>query len=382
MERIFAMPDLGEGLEEGEIVAWLVAEGDAVELNQPLVEIETAKAVVEVPSPYAGVVSTLHAAVGESVVVGGALVTFSVAAGVGGGRGSAGQSPPNPRSTTAAPFPPSGGSSPGASVGATPAVRKLSRDLGVDISSVVGTGPAGRVTREDVEAAAGGDAGSVAYSDEPISSVRRAVAENLTRAVREVPLVTTFRTVDCSALTAFHEGSPLPVVARALVEVVSRHPSLNASFLADRGAIRRHSVVNLGVAAQTERGLVVVVVKDAASHGIASLAEEISRLAAAARDGSLKPEEASGATISISNTGSYGSEFGTPLLVPPQGAILGLGRIGQRALVVEGRVEARPACTISLGFDHRLLDGYTVGLAVTDLVELLEDPSRLADLPA
>ncbi len=387
MERVFVLPDLGEGLEEGEIVAWLVAEGDSVELNQPLVEIETAKAVVEVPSPYAGVVVTLHASAGSSVPVGSSLVTFSVSGGVGGGGGSAGQSPPNPRSTTAAPLRPSDGALDVSPIAATPPVRKAARDLAVDLASVVGSGPGGRITLEDVQRAAG--AGSTPASgnadDEPISATRRTIAENLGRAISEVPQVSTFRTVDCSALEDFRRAagvSPLPVVARALIDVCSRHPLLNASYLAREGVIRRHRTVDLGVAMQTERGLVVAVVKDAASFGIATLGARIGELAAAARDGSLSAADMTGATITVSNTGSYGSEFGTPLVIPPQSAILGLGRIEPRALVRDGAVVARPACTISLGFDHRLLDGHTAGLAMTDLVNLIEDPARLADLPA
>jgi pyruvate dehydrogenase E2 component (dihydrolipoamide acetyltransferase) len=387
MDRVFAMPDLGEGLEEGEIVAWLVAEGDTVELNQPLVEIETAKATVEVPSPYAGVVVSLHADVGGAVAVGGPLVTFAVSGGGGGGGGSAGQSPPNPRSTTAAPVHPPGGRTHGASVTATPAVRKVARDLGVDLSSVTGSGPGGRISREDVEAAGAGGALSPSgdHSDERISATRRAIAANLSKALAEVPQVDTFRTVECSGIEAVRGEigvSPLAVVARALVDVCSRHPLLNASYLAAEGVIRSHHQVHLGVATHTERGLVVVVVRDAGSLGIVALGNEIRRLAGAARENTLAPADVTGATLSISNTGSYGSEWGTPLVIPPQGAILGLGRIAPRALVVDADVRVLPACTISLGFDHRLLDGYTAGQALTNLVDLLEDPARLRDLPA
>jgi pyruvate/2-oxoglutarate dehydrogenase complex dihydrolipoamide acyltransferase (E2) component len=157
---------------------------------------------------------------------------------------------------------------------------------------------------------------------------------------------------------------------------------MNASYLAAEGVIRTHHLVRLGVATHTERGLVVDVVRDAGSFGIAGLGDEIGRLAAAARENTLAPADVTGATISISNTGSYGSEWGTPLVIPPQGVILGLGRIEPRALVVNGEVTALPACTISLGFDHRLLDGHTAGEALTDLVNLLEDPARLRDLPA
>lgn len=366
-DRVFHLPDLGEGLEEAEISAWLVGEGDEVALNQPLVEVETAKAVVEIPSPVAGRILSLHAAQGSTVRVGAPLVTIR---GDGGEvAGAAGEAPAPPVATT-------------------PAVRALARSLGVELSAVTGSGTAGRITREDVEAAAaaaamapvdGGDVEVVA-----VSAVRRAIAENLSRVVREVPQVTTWRTVDCSALEALRGElgvSPLPIVVRALAEVCRAHPWLNGSYLSERGEIHLHRLAHVGVATDTERGLLVPVVRDAGSLGIAAIAAEIARLAAAARTGSLAPADMAGGTITVSNTGSYGSEAGTPILNPPQGAILALGVIEPRALVVEGRVEARPACTMSLTFDHRLLDGATAGRAFGALVAILEDPARLAALP-
>ncbi len=354
-ERVFALPDLGEGLEEAVVSSWLVAEGDEVVLNQPLAEVETAKAVVEVPSPFAGRVLRLHAAPGETVRVGDPLVTVEVEG-----------------ADEAAP--------------ATPAVRALAKRLGVDLAAVRGTGPGGRVTREDVEAASRPREATRDDAVEaiPISTIRRAIAENLTRVVREVPQVTTWRTVDCSALEAFRAElglSPLPIVVRALAETCREHPWLNGAYLPDRGEIHLHRLVHVGVATDTERGLLVPVVRDVGSLGIGAVAAEIARLAAAAREGTLTPTDAAGGTITVSNTGSYGSEAGTPILNPPQGAILALGAIGPRALVVGDRVEARPACTLSLTFDHRLLDGATAGRAFGALVALLEDPERLRALP-
>jgi pyruvate dehydrogenase E2 component (dihydrolipoamide acetyltransferase) len=366
-ERVFALPDLGEGLQEAEISAWLVAEGNEVELNQPLAEVETAKAVVEIPSPFAGRVMRLHADAGSTVSVGSPLVTIDVAEGEIAGSGSR--------------------SSP---IAASPAVRTLAKRLGVDLGAVPGTGPGGRVTREDVEAAATGGPGVAALDETAdveivaISMVRRAIAENLTAVVRDVPQVTTWRTLDCTALEAVRRElgvSPLPVVVRALAEVCSAHPWLNGSYRGDLGQIHLHRAVHVSIATDTERGLLVPVVRDAGTQTIGQIAAEIDRLAAAARDGSLTPAEMVGGTITVTNTGSYGSEAGTPILNPPQGAILALGVIEPRALVVDGRVEARPACTMSLTFDHRLLDGATAGRAFGDLVGLLGDPERLAALP-
>jgi 2-oxoisovalerate dehydrogenase E2 component (dihydrolipoyl transacylase) len=358
-ERVFAMPDLGEGLEEGEVVEWLVAEGDDVVLDQPLVEVETAKATVEIPSPTAARVATLHGAVGETIAVGAPLVTFSV-------RGD--------EVAAAAP-------GPSATGGATPAVRKLAKDLGVDLGAVVGSGPGGRVTADDVRAAAGGRPADEGFELMAVSPVRRTIAQRLAD-VAAIPQVTTFRTLDCSALDAYRremEVSPLPVFVAALARTCAGHPLINASWADD--AIRVFEHVHVGIAADTDRGLVVPVLRDAQAMGVTAIAAEIRRLAESARGGHLHPDEVTGATIGVSNTGSYGSEAGTPLLNPGNAVTVALGVIRPRALVVDGAVVARPACTISLTFDHRVLDGAGVGRALTELVTILEDATRLRDLP-
>jgi 2-oxoisovalerate dehydrogenase E2 component (dihydrolipoyl transacylase) len=356
-ERVFLLPDLGEGLEDAVVTEWLVNEGDLVELNQPFAEIETAKATVEVPSPFVGRVTKLHAVAGETVAVGAPLATFEVGAA-------------DVLETA------------GDRVAATPAVRRLAKDLGLDLATVPGTGPEGRVTREDLERTARPTVGTADDADVvAISAVRRAIARNL-EAAATIPQVTTFRTVDARALETVRvelEVSPLPVFVRALVEIVPGHPHLNASWHED--GIRVHRAVHVGIAVDTERGLVVPVVHDANAHGIGAIAAEIGRLAESARDGSISPSETHGATISVSNTGSYGSEFGTPLLNPPGAVTIALGVIAPRPLVVDGTVEIHPACTLSCTFDHRVLDGAEVGRALTDLVSLLEDAERLRALP-
>ena len=381
-ERVFTLPDLGEGLEEAVVSEWLVAEGDDVALNQPFVEIETAKATVEVPAPFAGRIAKLHAAAGATIAVGAPLVTFEVEGDGGDDRASA-----------------AGATVPSTS---TPAVRKLAKDLGVDLAIVSGSGPGGRVTREDIEAYARSGVDAASYpttasdgergaastigSDTPsaqipISPIRRGIAERLTE-VAAIPQVTTFRTVDCAALEATrHElgVSPLPIFVRALAETAADHPMLNASWTERSVAV--HARVNVGIATDTERGLVVPVVMDAGSLGVAMIAAEIQRLATAAREGRLKPTDLSQATIAVSNTGSYGSEFGTPLLNPGHAVTIALGVIEPRALVVDDRVDVRPACTLSLTFDHRVLDGATAGRAFGALVDLLESPERLGALP-
>ena len=360
-ERVFAMPDLGEGLEEGRIVRWLVAEGAEVELNQPLVEVETAKAVVEIPSPFAGLIQALHGADGEDVPVGRPLVTFDVS---GGAVAST--------VTESVDQPPSG------PVPATPPVRKLAKELGVDIQTVRGTGREARVTEEDVRSAA---AGAVDVTRIELTPARRAIAANLERQAA-VPQVTTFRTVDCTALQPFRNElgvSPLPVVVAALCRVAKDHPLINARWSPD--AILAANAVNAGLAIDTQRGLVVAVIHDAHTLGIAKIAAESTRLAEGARAGSLTPNDIAGATIAVSNTGSYGSEAGTPILSPGTSVTLATGVIVDRALVIDGRVVARPAATLSLTFDHRVLDGAAAGRALTELVDLLQSDERLRDLP-
>lgn len=358
-ERVFPMPDLGEGLEEGEIVAWLVTEGDEVSLNQPLVEVETAKATVEIPSPVAGRVVTLHGAVGNAVPVGSALVTFAVADGADGGTGA-----PAPLERVAA----------------TPAVRKLARELRVDLHTVAGSGPGGRVTADDIRSAAG-ERAAEAFERIPVTPVRRAIAQRLSE-VAAVPQVTTFRTLDCTALEPFRRElrvSPLPPFVAALARICTTHPLLNAAWADD--AIHVFGPVHVGIATDTDRGLVVPVLRNAQAVGIAAIGEEVRRLAEAARAGHLRPDDLAGATIGVSNTGSYGSEAGTPLLNPGNAVTVALGVIEPRALVVQGELAVRSACTISLTFDHRVLDGAAVGRALTDLVNLLQDGARLRDLP-
>jgi pyruvate dehydrogenase E2 component (dihydrolipoamide acetyltransferase) len=377
-ERVFAMPDLGEGLEEGEIVSWLVAEGDEVALNQPIAEVETAKMTVEIPSPFAGVIAKLHSGAGDAVAVGAPLVTFSGVAG-------AGAPVDDPLESAVDQVEPSRPVEQAGSAAATPAVRKRAKDLGVDLATITGTGPGGRVTAEDVERAKEEETGTEADPVAErvlISPIRRTIARRMEQAA-SIPQVTTFRTVDATSLEAVRAEfgvSPLPVFVAALCRTIAAHPILNAAWADD--AILVHATLHAGIAVDTDRGLFVPVIRDAGSRGVADLSAEIRRLAGAARAGSLSPDEATGATISVSNTGSYGSEAGTPLLNPPNAVTIALGVIEPRALVTGGgAVEARWACTISLTFDHRVLDGAAAGRALTDLVHLLEDADALRELP-
>ena len=386
MERVFPMPDLGEGLEEGRIVEWLVAEGDEIALNQPLVEVDTAKAAVEIPSPFAGRIARLHGAEGQDVPVGSPLVTFTVAGEEGG---DAPADLARVRSYEATIERPSANGR----AKATPPVRKLARELGVDVETIDGTGPEGRVTETDVRGAAtrpamddnvfavtvSADLGSDMV---PLDAHRRAIAENLTRQAA-IPQVTTFRTVDCSDVEAMRQQiglSPLPIVVAALAQTVGAHPLLNAAWGTQHIELRRR--VNVGIAVDTDRGLVVPVLQGAEARGLEALAGEITRLADEARRGVLALEDqVAPATIAVTNTGSYGSEAGTPILSPGTSVTLAFGVIQPRALVIDDQVVARPAATISLTFDHRVLDGAAAGRALTDLVALLESRERLEGLP-
>ncbi|HJX08458.1 MAG TPA: dihydrolipoamide acetyltransferase family protein [Actinomycetota bacterium] len=391
MERVFHMPDLGEGLEEGRIVAWLVAEGEDVALNQPLVEVETAKAAVEIPSPFAGRIVVLHGDVDTDVPVGAPLTTFDVDAVPAPLPETDDTEPRTARISAAVRI----GEQRDVPVKATPPVRKRAKDLGIDIGTVNGTGPDGRITEDDVRRVAehigrpdrDGVVAVAVHQDvgsrlEPVGEVRHAIAATLTSQI-QIPQVTTFRTVDCTELERARRElgvSPLPIVVAALAAVARDHPLLNAMWLEDM--IEFRDAVNVGLAVDTERGLMVPVLQDAGRRGIGDIAAEIDRLATAARNGSLAFEEkVATATIAVSNTGSYDSEAGTPILSPNTSVTIALGVIQPRALVVGDDIVARPAATLSMTFDHRVLDGATAGRALTDLVALLESPERLGGLP-
>jgi pyruvate dehydrogenase E2 component (dihydrolipoamide acetyltransferase) len=400
MERVFAMPDLGEGLEEGRVVEWLVAEGDEIALNQPLVEIETAKAAVEIPSPFAGRVLKIHGRVGDAVPVDHPLVTFELAPGSVAAPAVPAVAPLDPDVTgpvraTIAAYPPTAERHPGTPVRATPPVRKLAKEIEVEIETVDGSGPGGRVTEADVRRVAQltqrvtteGIVAAAVHEEMgsrllPVDAVRQEIAGVLERQAA-IPQVTTFRIVDCSALEGFRTDvgmSPLPIFVAALCTSVRDHPLLNAAWREDM--IETREKVNVGLAVDTDRGLLVPVVQDAGRRGIADLTAEIHRLAEDARAGRLALEDKlATATIAVSNTGSYGSEAGTPILAPGTSVTLAFGVIAPRPLVVDGAVVARPAATISLTFDHRVLDGATAGRALTELVSLLESAERLGGLP-
>jgi pyruvate dehydrogenase E2 component (dihydrolipoamide acetyltransferase) len=352
----FKLPDLGEGLTEGEIARWLVQEGQEIAEDDPLVEIATDKTTVEIPSPAGGVVSRILAAEGEIVPVGTVIVVI-------GGNGTVEPAAPQARAEVRTPpggRPPQGGEK----VRATPLVRRLAQELGVDLGTVAGTGPQGRITEQDVRAAGSGGASVEAAGErrEPIRGVRRQMFEHLTRAHREIPPVTWVEECD---FTGVDVQRLLPLVLKAAAESLREFPELNARV--DDSELVYLERYDLGVAVQTEQGLVVPVVRDCDTRSVDELDAEVKRLAAAAHAGKLAPEELRGGTFTVTSAGKSAGLFTTPLVNHPQVAILGVYRIDDRPVVRDGEVVVRRMGNVSVTFDHRVIDGRRAadfGLAV------------------
>ena len=472
MIKEFPLPDLGEGLTESEIVAWRVAVGDRVELNQIIADVETAKAVVELPSPYAGVITALHAAEGETIDVGAPLFSCDTGEPVAEsdvpatpdasaeaaasavqaalttpavdtadaapgpnlvGYGAAAESGPKRRAragllstpvgTEAAVSAPAYVAAHDATVTeveplaerprSTPPVRKLARDLGVDLETVPGTGERGLITRDDVEAAASAsslaglvesDARPTSRTAEvthpahlagpqppaetriPIRGVRKHTAAAMVRSAFTAPHVTEFLTVDVTATMqllrgirddrafAGHKVTPLAVVAKALCIAARRTPEVNARWDDEAQEIVQFSGVNLGIAAATERGLVVPNIKGAESMTLVELADAITALADTARAGRTQPVDLGGGTISITNIGVFGIDAGTPILNPGEAAILAMGAVRRQPWEHQGEIALRELMTLSLSFDHRLVDGAQGSRFLADIGAILREP--------
>jgi 2-oxoisovalerate dehydrogenase E2 component (dihydrolipoyl transacylase) len=447
-EKTFTLPDVGEGLTEAEIVSWHVAPGDTVAVNDVLVEIETAKSLVELPSPFEGTVGALLAAEGDTVDVGAAIITIAEPADaaaatsapetpstvpaatdpggavlVGYGTGGAVQSrrrkPPQPPEERIA-----------ASVGvvAKPPIRKLARDLGVELASVTPSGPAGEVTRDDVlrhasqasvfrnietpawgavreetipvaEPAAPASAPSApAAADSreesvPVKGVRKATASAMTSSAYSAPHVSVWTDVDATRTMelvkrlkaspdfADIKVSPLLIVARAVIWAVRRTPMVNAAWIdgPDGAEIRLHHYVNLGIAAATPRGLLVPNVKDAQDMSMRELARALEKLTVTAREGKTSPADQQGGTITITNIGVFGMDAGTPIINPGEAGIIAMGTIRQKPWVVDGEVRPRYVTTVAGSFDHRVVDGDGMSRFIADVASILEEPALLLD---
>jgi pyruvate dehydrogenase E2 component (dihydrolipoamide acetyltransferase) len=412
----FRFTDVGEGLDEGEIVAWLVAVGDTVESYQPLVSVETDKSVVDLPSPVAGRVVALHGTPGDLVKVGSLLVEIeSATAEVGGSTKAeslaavsalAGELPP--------PAPVAGGR-----VKASPATRKLAVELDVDIALVTPTGPEGRVTVDDVRSAStstlqlgppslptspkstqdvvstrrlGGEpgqvGGSTVYGTQPLRGLRKRTAEVMAQSWSNVPHISSMEETDATELLAARDrlrkamtdGPKLTAMAfgvKAAALALHRFPTMNASIDMTAGTMTLHQQVNIGLAVATNDGLVVPVLADADHRSLRSIAAEIERLTTAARQRTLKPTELRDGTFTITNYGSFGGTWGSPIIRPPEAGILGLGAIKPRPFVVDGQVVARSTLPLVVSADHRLVDGDVLGSFLMFVAGLLSDPVRM-----
>ncbi|MDQ1572443.1 MAG: hypothetical protein QOH44_2 [Actinomycetota bacterium] len=469
MTRDFAMPDLGEGLTESELVAWHVAVGELVALNQPIAEVETAKAIVQLPSPFAGVVSQLYVEPGTTVAVGTRLVAFDLdepaAAAASGSAASAASaaSAPAPAAPAAAkpernavlvgygPPVDSGnrpkrkkpsraaasvaaglGAAPvvtdavaakhleapvsGEAVRTTPPVRKLAADLGVDLAGVTGTGDSGMITRADVLGATSGAGSGAAGSDAvgsgavgsgpaqsearvsvpmapraretrtPIKGVRKATAEAMVRSAFSAPHVTEFLTIDVTPTSELvaqlrektgQRVTMLSIVSKALCIAVGRNPSLNSRWDEAAQEIVEFGHVNLGIAVATPRGLLVPNIQDADALSLAELTSALADLATTARDGLTTPGSLTGGTISITNVGVFGIDAGTPILNPGEAAILAMGAVRRTPWEFRGEIALRDVMTLSLSFDHRLVDGEQGSRFLTDIGAILSNPGMV-----
>lgn len=387
----FKMPDVGEGLAEVEISKWKVSVGDQVVENQDIADIETDKSVVSMPAPATGTIVSLEAEEGERIAVGALLMVVEVAS-----ADESTETDAEPASAPRGDEPPERPSSrrPAGRVAAAPSARRLAREMGVALEEVVGSGPRGRITPEDVRAHVerDGEADPVGASEDgagakveevPLRGIRRRVAENLTASYRDIPHVAGFHEFVVPRLVAEYErcrSSPdgaqvtyLAFVVRATALALVRNPWLNAELDDDRGRVllRRH--YDIGIAIASPEGLVVPVVRNADQLDLHSIAAELQRLARAAEAASLRPEDQGAGTFTISNVGPAGGNYGTSLIRPPEVAILGLGRITDRAVVEEGAVVARPVLPVSLTFDHRVVDGAQALAFVADLRSFLEE---------
>ena len=390
------LPDVGEGIAEGEVVRWLVAEGAQVKEDDPLVEILTDKANVEIPSPVTGTVVKILAAPGQVVKVGERLALIEPAAGQATAAHSVPASSDRPTAVSRESAEPGPGSrprragAPGGEVLATPVVRKLAKDLGVELGDIPGTGPGGRVTGEDVRKAAGPSAPSVPPPESaveeriPFRGKRRMIARKMVSAKTRVPHALLVDEADVSGLLAERakmreigerEGvriTVLPFIMKAVAGALRRHPALNASLDEDREEIVLKKKVDVGMAVDTGDGLVVPVVRNADAKSVIELAREIDRLSAAAREGTIAPGDLAGGTFTISSVGSIGGLFSYPIINVPEAAILAAHKIVTRPVVRDGEVVPRAMMYLSLSFDHRIVDGGEATRFLNEVVRRIE----------
>ncbi|WP_197374960.1 dihydrolipoamide acetyltransferase family protein [Mycolicibacterium baixiangningiae] len=376
----FLVPDLGEGLQDATITSWAVDVGDEVELNQTLCTVETNKAEVEIPSPYAGRIVERGGEEGQTLDVGSLLVRISSSESVGTQRKpvlvgyGADDAMDSSRRSSGRPR-------------AKPPVRKMAAELNVDLAAVSGSGPDGVITREDVQRVAG----PANVDTTAVRGVQAEMARRMALSRREIPDAHASVTVDGSALMRLRDRlrdtdvpiTPFVLALRLLTVVLRHHPALNATWIetADGPQVHRHSAIHLGVGVAAPRGLLVPVIANAQDKTTRELAAAVARLVEEARAGRVRPAELSGSTFTVSNFGALGLDEGVPVINYPEAAILGMGSLKPRAVVVDGEVVARPTMTLTCAFDHRIADGATVAAFLGELRELVETPEvALLDL--
>lgn len=393
MIREFKLPDVGEGITEAEIVRWLVREGDWVKEHQDIVEVETDKALVALPCPYAGRVVKLHGLPGDILQVGQPLAGIEEAA----EPAPAEEAQKKDRGTVVGELREEKGFLSPQEVKATPAIRALAKDLKVDLTKVKGTGPEGRITRSDVELAAGkspseptgrAEAGGL-VEVVPLRGLRRTIAKRMAEASKRVADVTIWSDADITDLekvrakekkVAEERGiklTYLPFMLKAVIPALKAHPYLNATLDDERAEIILKKYYNIGIAVDTPDGLMVFVVKGADQKNILELAQEISTLAEKARERKIDLADLKGSTFTITNYGVIGASYGTPIINYPEVAILGMGKIEDRPVVRSGRIAIRKILPLSLVFDHRVIDGVEATRFLNDVIRHLEDPDLM-----
>ncbi|MDH6194814.1 2-oxoisovalerate dehydrogenase E2 component (dihydrolipoyl transacylase) [Mycobacterium frederiksbergense] len=390
-DQTFLLPDLGEGLTEAEIAGWRVEAGDTVSIDDVVVEVETAKAAVEVPIPFAGTVVTLHGEAGSTLAVGSPLITIRTSeqfqqyrqeerAGSGNVLIGYGTSEPPSRRNRRRRTPVVAG--PGTKV-ISPVVRKLARDNHIDLSGVPASGAGGVITRADVDKALLPADAPASEQRIAITGVRKAIADKLSISRRDIPDATTWVDVDATALLEARRSvaaatdravSLLALLARFTVAALQQFPELNSSVDIARSEIVRHGQVNLGVAVQTPRGLLVPVIEQAERLDTVTLSDALTETITKARDGALPPARFTGGTFTLNNYGVFGVDGSTPIINHPEAAILGVGRIIDRPWVVDGGLAVRKVTQVSLSFDHRVCDGGAAGGFLRLFADFIENP--------
>ncbi len=399
----FPMPDVGEGLSEAEIVEWLVAVGDLVNEDQPVVVVQTDKAVVDIPAPTTGRLVTQSAAVGDIVPIGGSLFRFD-AAGAVPDLGGQGQSKTSTPTSSTIPVQAVTASNPTRRPKASPATRKRALDLNVALADVVGTGPGGRITTSDVEAAAQATTAPPSQSRaaappqgqpsgddrvEPLRGTRRQIARSMTESWRSTPHVTELREIDATELTRAHGAlrqhladrdvrlTLLSLFVAGCAAALREHPNFNASLDYDNELITYRARCNIGIAMSTDGGLVVPVIHDADTLSLEQIARRIDALSTAARTRTLTIDHLSDGTFTISNYGSYGTWMGTPIIRPPEAAIAGFGRARDTVVARNGQPVVSKVLPLAVSADHRLNDGHHLGAFVSTIERYLTDPILL-----